>query len=314
VAKQSAKPKVQKILLAVRAKVREGHSLAAALSDYPTVFPEIYRKTIQAGEATGHLDTILERLADYTEMRHQVRQTITNAMFYPILLTIIAFGIIIAMLTYVVPEVVQIFDTVQKDLPPLTDALITISKFMRTHWIVLLFGTLSGIILLILFFRRPGPKYALHATFLRLPLIGKFSRTHNAAQFGRTLSILTGSAVPIVDALNISAQVINNRPMRSSAERAAAKVREGSSINQALEQSGYFPPITLSLIASGEASGKLDTMLGKAADIQEREIQSMTKTLLSLFEPLMILFMGLVILVIVMALLLPIFELNTLVQ
>lgn len=314
VASQTAKPRVKSILLAARSKVLEGHSLADSLNDFPAAFPELYRATVAAGEQSGHLDLVLERLADYTETRQQLRQKTLLALFYPALLTIVALLVVSGLLAYVVPQVVQVFVGLKQELPWLTRWLIALSDFLRTWgaWLLAaLFLAAWGIRVLL---RQPGPRRAWHHLLLRLPLAGRLSRSLNTARFSRTLSILTASGVPLLEGLRISAQVVDSLPLRDAIIAAAERVREGSSLHSAMERSGLFPPVTVYLIASGETSGNLEEMLERAAANQEREIETVLGVLLAAFEPLLILAMGGVVLVIVMAILLPIFELNRLVK
>jgi general secretion pathway protein F len=304
---------VERTLLAVRAKVLEGRTLADGLNEFPKTFPELYIKTVSSGEQSGHLEVVLERLADYTEQRQQIRQKTIFALFYPALLTIVSFLIVVGLLTYIVPQVTRVFETMQADLPWITQALMTTSDVFRAYGIyiivlVVLLGLLFSYLL-----RKPGPKRWWHNTLLRIPLVGRLVRTSNAARFSRTLSIMAASSVPILDSMRIASQVLTNMPMRSAVEEATLRVREGSSLYQALEKTGYFPPMTLSLLASGESSGNLEGMLERSADIQEREIETLVSTIQGLFEPILILVMGGIVLVIVMAILLPIFDLNQLV-
>ncbi|MBI5040191.1 MAG: type II secretion system inner membrane protein GspF [Gammaproteobacteria bacterium] len=314
VSQQTEKARLKSMLLGVRSRVMEGHSLAAGFAEFPHVFPELYRATVAAGEQSGHLDVVLERLADYTESRQQLRQKIQLALFYPALLTILAISVVALLLTYVVPQVVQVFQNIGQQLPLLTRGLIALSDFMRAYGpalLVLLVFAVAGSSWLL---RKPGPRRQWHAFLLRLPLVSRLTRGLNTARFARTFSILLASGVPALEALRISAEVIGNLPMREAVEEAARKVREGSSIFSALEKSRYFPPLTLHLIASGEMSGKLEDMLERAAISQEREIEVMVATLLGLFEPLLIVVMGGLVLIIVLAILLPIFDLNQLVK
>ncbi len=313
VARQSERARLKSMLLAVRSKVMEGHTLADALGDFPHVFPELYRTTIAAGEMSGHLDIVLERLADYTEKRQQMRQKIMLALFYPTILTVIAILVTIALLTYVVPEVVKVFDNIGQELPALTRGLIAFSGFLRDYGLWLLVMLVLAVVLFNYLLRNPAMLFRWHRRVMALPLIGRLVRGLNASRFARTFSILTASGVPVLDALRISAEVMSNLPMRQAVQQAAGRVREGSTIARALEHSRYFPPMTLHLIASGEASGKLETMLERAADNQERELETVIAAVMGMFEPILILVMGGVVLVIVLAILLPIFNLNQLV-
>ncbi len=313
-AKQSSKPRIKRIILAVRARVNEGHTLENALSDFPQAFPELYRATVAAGERSGHLDAVLDRLADYAESRQEMQQKVGMAMFYPLILTVVALLVAGGLLTYVVPQVVQVFEHLGQQLPLLTRSLIALSNALTSYG-------LPGIVVLtalgILFkraMRHPAFKQRVHLMLLRAPLISKITKGINTARFARTLSILVASGVPVLDALRIAAEVIPNVPMRQAVLDAANNVREGASIQASLEQSGLFPPMTLHLIASGETSGNLEEMLDRAASQQERELQTLISGMMTLFEPLLILFMGVLVLIIVLAILLPIFELNQLVQ
>jgi general secretion pathway protein F len=314
VAQQTERPKSRSLLLSVRSRVMEGHTLAAALESHPSVFPELYRATVAAGEQSGHLDVVLERLADYAEARQQMRQKLTLALLYPVILTMVAILVVIGLLTYVVPQVVQVFDSLGQNLPILTVILLDTSAFLRQHGMTMLAVLAVASVLFSLLMRRPGFRRWVHAVLLRLPLVGRLQRGVNTGRYTRTLSILLASSVPVLEALRISGQVITNLPMRDAVERTAVKVREGADLHSSLSESGYFPPMTVSLIASGEASGNLEKMLDRAAIQQDRETETLVGALMGLFEPLLILTMGLVVLVIVLAILLPIFEMNQLVR
>ncbi len=313
VARQSEQPRLQSMMLAVRSRVMEGHTLADGLGDFPHVFPELYRTTVSAGEQSGHLEVVLERLADYTEKRQQMRQKIMLALFYPVILTVVALLVTGGLLTYVVPQVVQVFDNIGQELPWLTVSLIALSDFLRANglWLLLLLALLgTGFALLL---RREAMQFRWHRFILRLPLIGRLGRGLNTARFARTFSILTASGVPVLEAMRLSAEVMGNLPMRGAVNDASLRVREGSGIAHSLEQSRYFPPMTLHLIASGESSGKLEEMLERAADNQEKELETVIAMVMGMFEPILILVMGGIVLVIVLAILLPIFDLNQLV-
>jgi len=314
VAQQAEKPRLKSMMMAVRSRVMEGHTMATALGDFPHVFSELYRATIQAGEQSGHLDVVLERLADYTEGRQQMSQKMSQAMIYPVMLTVIALGAVGFLLTYVVPKIVKVFEGIGQELPALTQGLISTSEFFKANWLLLFIGIVvlvSGFVYLLRFEQF---KIRYHLLLLRVPLVSRLVRGLNAARFARTLSIVAASGVPILDGLRIAAQVVTNLPMRKAVDEAASKVREGSAIHKALDASKYFPPMTVHLIASGEASGNIEEMLERAAESQEREMQSLTEGLLGIFEPMLILLMGGIVLVIVLAILLPIFDMNQLVK
>ena len=314
VSEQTEKPRVRSIVMGVRAKVMEGHALADGLSDFPAVFDELYIATVAAGEQSGHLDTMLERLADYTESREQMRSRTMNAMLYPVMLFIVCISIVALLLTFVVPKIVKQFENSKAELPMLTQALIAISDFLRDWGLLLLAVLVLAGYAFKRWLRDPAARRRFHATLLRLPLFGKVVRGSNTARFARTFSTLTSSAVPVLDALRIAGEVVTNLPMRDAVQDAAARVREGAPIAKSLGASKIFPPMMIHLIASGETSGELETMLDRAATNQEREMDSILSTAVGLLGPLMILFMGGMVLIIVLAMLLPIFELNTLIK
>jgi general secretion pathway protein F len=314
VSEHTEKPRLKSIILGVRAKVLQGHTLASGLDDFPHAFPTVYRATVMAGEQAGQLDSVLERLADYTESRHGLRQKVVQAMVYPILLTIIATFIITIMLIFVVPKVVGVFETTGQELPLMTRVLIAISNFVQNWWFLVIAGVAGAIFLAQRLLRQEDIRRRVHHWLLRAPIFGRVTRGLNTARFTRTLSILTASGVPALEALRISASVIANLPMRSAVEEAAVRVREGGAIGRSLSQSKLFPPMSVHLISSGEASGELDSMLERAANHQESEMDSLLATMLSVLEPLLIVIMGLVVLAIVMAILLPIFQINQLVR
>ena len=314
VSQQTERPRVQTIMLGVRAKVMEGHTLAAGLGDFPRVFPEIYRATVAAGEQSGHLDAVLERLAEYTESREVLRQKVLGAMLYPIVLTVMCFGIVSMLLTYVVPKVVAVFENSHAKLPLMTRVLVTVSDFLRHAGLWLLLLVVIGGIAFWRWQRAPGPRRQVQRRLLQLPLVGKLLRGFNTARFTRTLSILTASAVPVLDALRIAGEVITNLPMRDAVTDATARVREGAPIGRSLATSRLFPPMTIHLISSGESSGELENMLDRAALNQERELEGLVTALTGLLGPLLIVAMGLIVMGIVFAMLLPIFEMNTLIR
>lgn len=314
VSQQTERPHLKNMVAAVRSRVMEGHALADGLSDFPHVFPELFRATVAAGEQSGHLDVVLERLADYTESRQILKQKVQQATIYPSILTLLSIGIVSFLLAYVVPQVVQVFEDLGQDLPTLTQALISASEFLQSYGLLILVLLVIGGLGFSRLIRYPGPRRKYHAVLLKLPLVGRLVRGLNTARFARTFSILTASGVPVLDGMRISEQVLANLPMREAVEQASHRVREGASINKALDESGLFPPMMIHLIASGEASGNLEEMLERAAVNQEREMETLIGSALGLFEPMLIVFMGFVVMTIVLAILLPIFEVNQLVQ
>lgn len=313
VSEQTEQARVKSIMLGVRSKVMEGHPLASGLADFPRSFPEIYIATVAAGEQSGHLDTVLERLADYTEAREQLRSRTINAMLYPVLLFVVCGGIVMLLLTYVVPKIVKQFENAKQQLPLLTRALIAFSDFMR-HWgLWILAALIIAIVLFVRSLKNIDNRRRFHQFLLHVPLFGRVVQGNNTARFSRTLATLTSSAVPVLEALRISGEVVTNLPMREAVQAAAVKVREGSPIARSLSTTKLFPPMMIHLISSGEASGELETMLDRAATNQEREMDALLGTFVGLLGPIMILLMGAFVLLIVLAMLLPIFQLNELV-
>jgi general secretion pathway protein F len=313
VAQQCERPALKRVMVAVRSRVLEGHALAVALADFPRVFSELFRATVAAGEQSGYLHIVLERLADYTENRQALQKDIMQALIYPVFLVIIAVLMVTGLLTYVVPQVVQVFADIGQELPRLTRWLIASSEFLRQYgvWLVLLL--VAGTVVARLLLRNETMRVRYHRLLLRLPLLSRLVRGLNAARFSRTLSILIDSGVPLLDALRIASQVITNLPMRQAVTEAALRVSEGTSLHRSLERSGYFPPLTIHLVASGESSGKLEAMLDRAATSQERDLSAAIQLVLAILGPAVILLMGGMVLLIVLAMLLPIFELNQLV-
>jgi general secretion pathway protein F len=313
VGQQSEKPRLKSILLGVRSRVMEGHTLAAGLGDFPQAFPEIYRATVAAGEQSGHLDPVLERLADYTEGRQQLRQRVSHALIYPIILTVLAITIVSGLLVYVVPKVVGVFENTGQALPVFTRMLIASSDFLREYGFILVALLALGAFVFSRMLRQLPFRRRWHRFLLRVPLVGRLMRGVNTARFTRTLSILAGSGVPVLEALRIAGDVVTNVPMNEAIKETAVRVREGAPLGRSLATSRLFPPMTVHLISSGEASGELEDMLERAAANQEREVDGLVGALLAILEPVLILVMGALVLAIVIAILLPIFQLNQLV-
>lgn len=314
VANQSEKQRIRSMMYAVRSRVMEGHTLAAGLSEFPKVFSDLYCATVDAGERSGHLDTVLERLADYTESQQELQGKVRQALIYPGFLSIFAVAIVIFLMTNIVPQVVSVFEDIGQELPALTRALITISDFVIAYGIYLLIVVVALIIGIRALLKQPRYLERYHRWLLRVPIIQKLVRGLNTALFTRTFSILNGSGVNVLESMRISAQVVVNLPMRNAILQATERVREGSGIKKSLDQSKLFPPMTLQLIASGENSGNLEEMLDRAATQQEREQVTLIAYIVGIFEPAIILTMGILVLLIVLGILLPIFDLNQLVK
>lgn len=312
-AEQVERPAARRVIAALRARVMEGHSLSGAMADFPNSFPELYRATIGAGEQSGRLDGVLARLADYTEARQSLARRTALSLLYPAILTLASIGVVGVLLGYVVPQLVQVFESLDTTLPLPTRILLAVSGFVGAHGTLLLLGIGAAVAAFALALRRPGFRRRWHALLLKLPIVGRLVRGAQTARFARTLSILTASGVPVLESLRISAQVMSNLPMRDAVRTAADQVREGASLNRALADSRQFPPMTLQLIASGERSGRLEQMLERAAVNAEREVETLVAAFMGALEPLLILLVGMLVLFIVLAILLPIFQLNQLV-
>lgn len=304
----------RQLLAGVRGEVLAGHPLARALQKYPRVFPDLYVTLVAAGEQSGRLGEVMERLADYTESHQALRQKVGLAFIYPAIVTLVAGAVVLGLLTYVVPQVVSVFQNTNQTLPWLTRALIGLSDFLRASGWLWLIGIIAAIWTGLRALSRPGPRLRFHRWLLRLPLVGTMVRGVNSAQLASTLGILVGSGVPLLEALQAGAGVVTNLPMRQAVEEATRRVREGGSLSRALATGKLFPPMLVHMIASGEASGRLVHMLERAAEQQRREMENRVLGLTSLLEPLLIVLMGAVVLVIVLAILLPIFEMNQLVH
>jgi len=313
VAQQSEDAKVRSIMSAVRSKVLEGHTLANAMGEFPRAFDQLYRATVAAGEHSGHLDLVMERLADHTENSQAFSQTVKMAMIYPIILLLMAVGVVTGLMTFVVPKIIKVFSGSGQELPFLTRMLVGASEFIGSYgWLVVLIIGL-GVAAFSYGMQQKDFRLRVHKRLLHLPFFKKLVRGYNAARYASTLSILSTSGVPLVEGMKIASQVLSNEYMRIKLNEATVRVSEGMSLNKALSESGYFPPMMLHMIASGEASGQLDSMLERTAKHQERDLQSLVTVIVGLFEPFMLVFMGVSVLLIVMAILMPIIDMNDLV-
>lgn len=313
VSEQTEKDKVRELIIGVRAKVLEGYGLAQAMSHYPQAFPELYRSTVGAGEQTGHLDVVLEKLADYTENQQQTRQKVQQALIYPAIMIIVSIGIISFLLSFVVPKIIEVFTSSGQTLPGMTEVLISISNFVKSYGLY----TFLGIILLLYAFKKSlnniKVKTVWHRLLLKLPVVSYLVKTINVARYIHTFGILFAAGVSVLETMRVSASLVTNLVMRQAFDAATIKVREGSGISEALKETGYISPMAIHLISSGEKSGQLSPMMERSASHLDNEVKRLIDTSLTLLEPLVILLMGAVVLFIVLATLLPIFSMEQLI-
>ncbi len=310
---QAENERLRQVLAALRGEVIAGNTIAKALGSFPNAFPELYRTLVAAGEASGQLPRVLAKLADYLEERHQLRARLTLALIYPAIVMVVALAVVGALLVYVLPQVVQVFQHAHQQLPLLTRALIAFSGFLRATWMLWIAVFVIVAVALRAALRRPASRAALHGFLWRAPLVGSVLRHLDAARLAATLSILVGSRVPILQALEAGTGVMTLTPMRAALSSAARGVREGMPLARSLAATKAFPAVMVHLIASGETSGRLDEALERAARQQQNDLAIRIAAFAALFEPAMILLMGAVVLTIVLAILMPIFQLNQLV-
>ncbi|MHB8729137.1 MAG: type II secretion system inner membrane protein GspF [Sulfuricaulis sp.] len=306
--------RTRSVLAGVRTRVLEGQSLARGLGLFPESFPDIFRNMVDAGEQSGRLDDVLERLADYTEARQNLQQKVMLAFIYPALVTLVATLVVVGLLVYVVPQVTRVFENTGQALPLVTRMLISASDFLRGGgwwWLIVI---VAGLFAFRVALREPHLRFRWHQMLLRLPLAGRLLRGTDAARLASTLGILTASGIPLLNAMQSAVPIVTNLPMRAAVEDALRQVRDGGSLSRALGKTKLFPPLVIHLIASGEATGKLDQMLQRAAEAQTRELENWVRALTALLEPVLILVMGGIVLFIVVAILLPIFEMNQLIK
>lgn len=310
VAEQCEKPRLKRMLMSVRSKVVEGYTLADGMSEFPHVFDNLYRAMVAAGEKSGHLDAVLNRLADYTEQRQHMRSQITQAMVYPVILVIFAIGIVSVLLGTVVPKILKTFEKSKQVLPWTTEWVMAASNFVQNYWLVSLVVITALAIGIKHALKQPKVRFWYDSKILVMPGIGKVARSINTARFARTLSILSSSSVPLLEGMRISGGVLVNEKIKKAVGDAATRVSEGASLRASLQETKLFPPMMLHMIASGEKSGELEQMLERAANNQDREFETMVNVSLKLLEPAMIASMAVIVLFIVMAILQPIMAMN----
>ncbi|MGF1769409.1 type II secretion system inner membrane protein GspF [Enterovibrio makurazakiensis] len=313
VAEQTEKPRLKNMLTGVRARVVEGYTLSDSFGDYPHVFDQLFRAMVAAGEKSGHLGPVLERLADYVENRQQVKNKLIQAMVYPIVLTVAAIAIVAFLLATVVPDIVGQFLKTGAELPGITQVLLAASDFVTEWGWLVLVVFVATFVLTKMMLRNPNRKLGWDRNILSMPVIGRVARGLNTSRFARTLSICTSSAIPLLDGMKVAADVMTNTWVKTKVLEASDRVREGTSLRVSLEKSKLFPPMMLHMIASGERSGELEQMLTRAADNQDRDFESQVNIALGIFGPLLIIVMALIVLFIVVATLMPIIQLNNIV-
>ena len=312
VAGQSEKQHLNALVMGVRSRVLEGRSLASGLADFPASFSALYRSTVAAGERSGYLDKALDNLADYLERQFEARRNVEMALFYPVVLFVLALLIVGALMVYVVPDMVRVLENMGQDLPGITRLLIGASEFAQAWWWALGLVAIGALFGMRTFLRQPAVRLAWDRRKLGLPLVRRIARSSSAARYANTLSILNGSGVPLVEAMRIAGEVVSNTWLQRRLATAAQRVSEGASLGAGLEGVGHFPPMLLHMVASGESSGELDAMLQRVAAYQQAEVERIVTAMLTLLQPLMLLLMGALVMFIVMAILLPILNMNQL--
>ena len=313
-AEQTERAHLRRALVQIREKVTEGHAFAEALAEHSRLFSSLYVNMVRAGEASGALDVVLDRLADYSEDQARLLGKVRSALTYPAIMLVLGSSILFFLVSYVVPKVTRIFQETQQKLPTLTVALITLSSFTARWWWLMLLLVAAAAVAIRAYARTPAGRERLDRLTLRLPYVGGLVQKVALARFARTLSTLLASGIGLLPALDIVRTIVDNRVIARAIENARDAIREGQSIAPPLRESGVFPPLVVHMVAVGEQSGQLEAMLGKAADAYDSEVENAVSALTTILEPLMIVFMGLVVLFIVLAILMPIFELNRVVR
>lgn len=311
---EASEPKTREVLTGVKTEVTAGLSLAGALGAYEKSFPDFYRALVHGGEESGALPTVLQHLADYLDAHQALKQKTSLALLYPVLVTVVAIMIVTGLLVYVVPQVVGVFQQSRQSLPLLTRGLIGLSDFLRATWPYLVAIIIGAAVAARMALRHDATRHRWHALLLRMPWLGPLIRGTNTSRFASTLAILVGGGVPLLSALASAARVMTNMVLREAVERSIERVREGTSLARALGEARAFPPLLIHMVASGEVSGKLEQMLNRAALLETQALERRLTVFLTLLEPVMILVMGGIVLMIVLAILLPIIEINQLVH
>lgn len=313
-AQQSRKPRVKALLLQVRSRIVEGHTLAYALGGFPRTFGDLYRAMVRAGESAGFLGNVMEQLADYTENSQQARQKLQMAMIYPLILVLVALAVVALLMVFVVPKLVAVFAHSSRELPALTEGLIALSHFFIHYLWALLLGLAIAAWGVRWLLRKPAWRRRWHRGLLKVPLLSQLLTAMDAASFAQTLGMLVASGVPLLEGLRIAGEVVANTELRAASREVALSVQEGGSLQRALAQTGLFPPMMVHMVASGEVSGELQAMLARCAANQKRELEMTLGGLMAILEPVMVVVMAVVVGVIVLAILLPIIQMNSFVR
>ena len=313
IAQQTEKQSNKALIMGIRSRVLEGNSLAQSLLEYPSSFSNLYCSSVAAGEQSGFLDQVLDNLSNYLEREHESYRNVEMALMYPIILLIVAFVIVGALMVYVLPDMIDVIENTGQTLPWATTLLISVTELLKSFWWVLLCGILALSLFIRGILNREKVRLIWDAYKFSLPIIGKIIRSSNSARFSNTLSILTKSGIPLVDAMKIASEVVANKALQTDLRTATQDVVEGKSLRESLENISYFPPMMMHMIGSGEQSGELDQMLARVAEYQQAEVERLVSTLVKLFEPAMMIIMGGTVLFIVMAVLLPILSMNQIV-
>ncbi|MEL6862060.1 MAG: type II secretion system inner membrane protein GspF [Pseudomonadota bacterium] len=311
IAGEAEKPAARRVLLGVRGRVQEGFSFSESLSQSSKAFPPYYRAVVSAGQTSGRLGDVMDRLATHLEKSRKLKNKLLSALIYPAVLACVAMLVVVLLLIFVVPAVIEQFETLGQDLPPLTNAVIGVSDFMRGWGLIVIPAILGGIWLLRGLFQTPAIKLGWDRTVLRLPLLGKVIRSANAAQFARTFATLSGSGATVPDALIAAKGSVGNEVFRQAAIKVRSQVEEGQSLSRAMRSTEVFPPMLVHMVASGERGSDLSDMMGRAADYMEEELDSNATVALGLLEPLLIVMLAGIVALIVLAIMLPILQLNT---
>ena len=313
IAQQNEKQSNKALIMGIRSRVLEGNSLAQSLLEYPSSFSNLYCSSVAAGEQSGFLDQVLDNLSNYLEREHESYRNVEMALMYPIILLIVAFVIVGALMVYVLPDMIDVIENTGQTLPWATTLLISVTELLKSFWWVLLCGILALSLFIRGILNQEKVRLIWDAYKFSLPIIGKIIRSSNSARFSNTLSILTKSGIPLVDAMKIASEVVANKALQTDLRTATQDVVEGKSLRESLENISHFPPMMMHMIGSGEQSGELDQMLARVAEYQQAEVERLVSTLVKLFEPAMMIIMGGTVLFIVMAVLLPILSMNQIV-